>query len=134
MISQDGCPRLTDFSFAELAATDRQRAIDVSELLTWLAGRIGPDRAVATAAAVISAGGVAAAVPLMQPLALSAGTRRAIKGRDGLLKNTRAAAIAASGDDADKTSSGCSGCGRARCWRSPRWPAPFTSCCRRSPM
>ena len=102
MISQDGCPRLTDFSFAELAATSRQRAIDVAELLTWLAGRLGPDRAVAAAAAVIGASGVAAAVPLLQPLALSAGTRRAIKGQDGLLKNTRAAAIAASGDDADK--------------------------------
>ena len=102
MISQDGCPLLTDFSFAELAATSRQRAIDVAELLTSLAGRIGPDRAVATAAAVIGADGVAAAVPLLQPLALSAGTRRAIKGQDGLLKNTRAAAIAASGDDADK--------------------------------
>ena len=102
MISQDGCPRLTDFSFAELAATSRQRAIDVAELLTWLAGRIGPDRAVAAAAAVIGASGVAAAVPLLQPLALSAGTRRAIKGQDGLLKNTRAAAIAASGDDAGK--------------------------------
>ena len=102
MISQDGCPRLTDFSFAELAATSRQRAIDVAELLTWLAGRIGPDRAVDAAAAVIGASGVAAAVPLLQPLALSAGTRRAIKGQDGLLKNTRAAAIAASGDDADK--------------------------------
>ena len=48
------------------------------------------------------ASGVATAVPLLQPLALSAGTRRAIKGQDGLLKNTRAAAIAASGDDADK--------------------------------
>ena len=33
-----------------------------------------------------------------------------------------------------RTSSGCSGCGRARCWRSPRWPAPFTSCFPRSPM
>jgi uncharacterized membrane protein YbhN (UPF0104 family) len=102
MISQDGCPLLADFSFAELAATSRQRAIDVAELLTWLAGRIGPDRAVAAAADVIGADGVAAAVPLLQPLALSAGTRRAIKGQDGLLKNTRAAAIAASGDDADK--------------------------------
>ncbi len=101
MISQDGCPRLADFSFAELAATDRQRAIDVAELLTWLAGRIGPDRAAASAAAVIGADGVAAAVPLLQPLALSAGTRREIKGQDGLLKKTRAAAIAASGDDAD---------------------------------
>ena len=102
MIGQNGCPRLVDFSFAELAATGRQRAIDVAELLTSLAGRIGPDRAAAAAAAVIGAGGVATAVPLLQPLALSAGTRRAIKGQDGLLKQTRAAAMAASGDDADK--------------------------------
>ena len=101
MISQNGCPVLVDFSFAELAATSRQRAIDVAELLTSLAGRIGPDRAAAAAAAAIGADGVATAVPLLQPLALSAGTRRAIKGRDGLLKKTRAAAIAASGDDAD---------------------------------
>ena len=102
MIGQDGSAVLADFSFAELAATSRQRAIDVAELLTSLAGRIGPDRAVATAAAAIGADGVAAAVPLLQPLALSAGTRREIKGQDGLLKNTRAAAIAASGDDADQ--------------------------------
>ena len=102
MIGQNGCPRLVDFSFAELAATGRQRAIDVAELLTSLAGRIGPDRAVAAAAAAIGAGGVATAVPLLQPLALSAGTRRAIKDQDGLLKRTRAAAIAASGDDADQ--------------------------------
>jgi undecaprenyl-diphosphatase len=102
MISEDGCPVLADFSFAELAASSRQRAIDVAELLTSLAGRIGPDRAAATAAAAIGAGGVAAAVPLLQPLALSAGTRRAIKGQDGLLKDTRAAAIAASGDEGDQ--------------------------------
>ena len=102
MIGQNGCPRLVDFSFAELAATGRQRAIDVAELLTSLAGRIGPDRAVAAAAAAIGAGGVATAVPLLQPLALSAGTRRAIKDQDGLLKRTRAAAIAASGDAADQ--------------------------------
>ena len=102
MIGQDGSAVLADFSFAELAATGRQRAIDVAELLTWLAGRIGPDRAVAAAAAAIGAGGVAAAVPLLQPLALSAGTRRAIKGQDALLKRTRAAAIAASGGVADQ--------------------------------
>ena len=102
MIGPDGSAVLVDFSFAELAATSRQRAIDVAELLTSLAGRIGPDRAVAAAADAIGAGGVAAAVPLLQPLALSAGTRREIKGQDGLLKNTRAAAIAACGDDADK--------------------------------
>ena len=102
MIGQNGCPRLVDFSFAELAATSRQRAIDVAELLTSLAGRIGPDRAVAAAAAAIGVSGVATAVPLLQPLALSAGTRHAIKGQDELLKRTRAAAMAASGDDADQ--------------------------------
>ena len=102
VIGQNGAALLVDFSFAELAASSRQRAIDVAELLTSLAGRIGPDRAVATAAAVIGAEGVAAAVPLLQPLALSAGTRREIKGQDELLKNTRAAAIAASGDGADQ--------------------------------
>ena len=102
MIGQDGSAVLADFSFAELAATGRQRAIDVAELLTSLAGRIGPDRAVAAAAAVIGADGVAAAVPLLQPLALSAGTRREIKGQDGLLKKTRAAAIASSGGKGDQ--------------------------------
>ena len=100
MLSHTGSALLVDFSFAELAATSRQRAIDVAELLTSLAGRIGPDRAVAAAAAAIGPAGVATAVPLLQPLALSAGTRHAIKGQGGLLKNTRAAAVAASGDDA----------------------------------
>jgi undecaprenyl-diphosphatase len=47
--------------------------------------------------------GVAAAVPLLQPLALSAGTRRAVARQKGLLTRTRAAAAAASGrPDTDK--------------------------------
>jgi glycosyltransferase 2 family protein len=102
MISQDGHPVLTDFSFAELAATTRQRAIDVAELLTSLAGRIGPDRAVAAASAALGDGAVAAAAPLLQPLALSGGTRRATKGQDGLVKRTRSAVMAASGGDDDQ--------------------------------
>ena len=60
MIGQNESAVLTDFSFAELAATSRQRAIDVAELLTSLAARIGPDRAVASAAAAI---GPAASAP-----------------------------------------------------------------------
>jgi undecaprenyl-diphosphatase len=101
VVDEGGRPWLTDFSFAELAATGRHLAIDVAELLTSLAGRIGPDRAVGTALPAIGRDGVATAVPLLQPLALSAGTRRAIKGQDGTLKRTRQAAIEASGDPAD---------------------------------
>jgi uncharacterized protein (TIRG00374 family) len=102
MVGENGCPRLADFSFAELAATSRQMAIDVAELLASLAGQIGPDRAVGSALPAIGRDGVATAVPLLQPLALSARTRHRIKGQDALLKRTREAAIAASGDQADQ--------------------------------
>jgi glycosyltransferase 2 family protein len=90
-------PWIVDFSFSELDATPRQMALDVAELLASLAAMIGADRAVAGAAAVIGRAGVAAAVPLLQPLALSASTRHAIGRRDGMLTQTRAAAAAASG-------------------------------------
>jgi glycosyltransferase 2 family protein len=90
-------PWLVDFSFSELGATQRQIALDVAELLASLAAIVGGDRAVASAAEVIGPDGIKAAVPLLQPLALSAGTRRAIARHDGLLGRTRAAAAAASG-------------------------------------
>jgi glycosyltransferase 2 family protein len=92
-----GRPWVVDFSFAELGATPRQMALDTAELLASLAAIIGAGRAVASAAAVIGPDGVAAAVPLLQPLALSAGTRRAVARQKGLLTQTRAAAAAASG-------------------------------------
>jgi glycosyltransferase 2 family protein len=94
---QAGRPWLTDFSFAELAATQRQMALDVAELLASLGTIAGAGRAVASAAAVIAPDDLAAAIPLLQPLALSAGTRRAVARHDGLLAETRAAATAASG-------------------------------------
>jgi uncharacterized protein (TIRG00374 family) len=90
-------PWIVDFSFSELGATQRQIALDIAELLASLAVIAGADRAVAGAAAVIGPDGVAAAVPLLQPLALSVGTRRAIARQDGLLTRTRAAAATASG-------------------------------------
>jgi glycosyltransferase 2 family protein len=92
-----GRPWIVDFSFSELGATPRQMALDTAELLASLAAIIGADKAVATAAAVIGPDNLAAAVPLLQPLALSAGTRRAVARRDGLLTRTRAAAATASG-------------------------------------
>ena len=92
-----GRPWVVDFSFAELGATPRQIALDTAELLASLAAIIGADRAVAGAAAGIGPDRVAAAVPLLQPLALSAGTRRAIARQKGLLTQTRQAAAAASG-------------------------------------
>jgi len=97
MAGDDGRPWLTDFSFSELAATQRQKDLDLAELLASLAIVTGADRAVSSAAAVIGARQLAAAMPLLQPLALSAATRHAIAREDGLLAHTRSAAAAASG-------------------------------------
>src|SRR5580692_81198 len=96
----DGLPWLTDFSFSELAATQRQKDLDLAELLASLALLVGADRTASSAAMVIGARQLAAAVPLLQPLALSAATRHAIAHEDGLLADTRSAAAAASGLDA----------------------------------
>ena len=100
MVSPAGQPRIVDFSFSELAATPRQMDLDVAELLASLAVLAGEDRAAAAAAEGLGRQEVARSVPLLQPLALSAATRRAVAGQDGLLTRTRAAAAAASGQAA----------------------------------
>ena len=122
-----GRPWIVDFSFSELGATQRQMALDVAELLASLAAMIGAGRAVGSAAAVIGPDGVGAAVPLLQPLALSAGTRRAVARHDGLLTDTRAAAAAASGRE-DQELARIQRVRPERCWRSPRPRARSTTC------
>ena len=100
MVSPAGQPRIVDFGFSELAATQRQMDLDVAELLASLAVLAGEDRAAAAAAVGLGGQEMARSLPLLQPLALSAATRRAVKGQDGLLTRTRAAAAAASGQEA----------------------------------
>jgi len=100
MVSPAGQPRIVDFSFSELAATQRQMDLDVAELLASLAVLVGQDRAAAAAAEGLGGPELARSLPLLQPLALSAATRRAVKGQDGLLTRTRTAAAAASGQEA----------------------------------
>jgi undecaprenyl-diphosphatase len=92
-----GRPVIADFSFSELSATPRQIDLDMAELLASLAALAGEDRAVSAAVKVLGPEGLAPAVPLLQPLALSAGTRRAVARQSGLLDRTRSAAAAASG-------------------------------------
>jgi glycosyltransferase 2 family protein len=97
VVDHAGGPWIVDFSFSELGATQRQMALDTAELLASLASIVGAGRAADSAAAVIGPDGVGAAVPLLQPLALSADPRRAVAPHDGLLAKTPAAAAAASG-------------------------------------
>ena len=97
MVDDAGQTWLTDFSFSDLTATQRQKDIDLAELTASVAPLVGADRAVSGATAVIGARGVAAVVPLLQPLALSAATRHSIAQHQGLLAKTRSAAAAAGG-------------------------------------
>src|SRR5215469_8059033 len=97
MVDQDGRPVIADFSFSEVSATRRQMDLDVAELLASLATLAGENRTVSTAVKALGTDGVKGAVPLLQPLALSAGTRRVVKQQDGLLTRTRSTAAAASG-------------------------------------
>ena len=119
MADPAGAPTIVDFSFSELDATPRQMDLDVAELLASLAVLAGEDRVVSAAAGVLGAGRLGRAVPLLQPLALSAATRRAVAGHDGLLTRTRAAAAAASGLQSPNWPA-CSGYGRGPCSPSPR--------------
>jgi glycosyltransferase 2 family protein len=97
MVDDAGQPWLTDFSFSDLTATQRHKDLDLAELMASLAVLAGADRAVSSAAPVIGTREVAAAAPLLQPLALSAATRHAIAGQQGLLAKTRSAAATADG-------------------------------------
>jgi glycosyltransferase 2 family protein len=92
VIDRSGRPWLVDFGFSDLAATGRQRALDVAELLASLATIAGADAAVAGAAAVLGRDAVAATAPVLQPLALSAATRCDVARHPGLLVSLRKAA------------------------------------------
>ncbi|MFH8379564.1 flippase-like domain-containing protein [Kitasatospora sp. NPDC018058] len=66
---------LVNLSGGDIAATDLTLRIDVAQLVTTFALRIGPERAVATANAVLGAERVAQALPLLQPVGMSRSTR-----------------------------------------------------------
>jgi uncharacterized protein (TIRG00374 family) len=97
MVDGETRPWLVDFSFSELAPSTRAVELDVAELLASLAAKVGADRAVNSAVEGIGAPSVGSAVPMLQPPALSAGTRREVARGEKLLSATRGAAASASG-------------------------------------
>ena len=89
---------IIDLGFGEESATPRMQAIDRAELLASLAVLVGTDRAVASAARVIEPPTLGATVPYLQPLALSAATRKQVS--KTLLHDLRAEVATASGEEA----------------------------------
>jgi undecaprenyl-diphosphatase len=76
--------RLVGFDFASSSARFRQTAGDVAQLLAATTAVVGAERAVASAVRVLGRETVAAALPVLQPAALSGWTHDALGGRDQL--------------------------------------------------
>ena len=94
LVDADRAPVIIDVGAGATAADARARALDRAELLASLAAHVGPEAAVGAAAGVIPAADLAAAMPYLQPLALSAASRRAVSKstlrslRDGIVEAT----------------------------------------------
>ena len=70
---------LVNLQDGDIAAGDLALRTDLAQLLTTMALRVGPERAVASAFAALGRDTVGSSVPLLQPLALSRGTRATLK-------------------------------------------------------
>ncbi|MFC0599648.1 lysylphosphatidylglycerol synthase transmembrane domain-containing protein [Streptomyces palmae] len=79
LVDPDGQVMLTDLRDGEIAAGDLVLRMDIAQLLTTLALRVGPERSVAAAVGVLGPDAVADSLPLLQPLALNRGTRATLR-------------------------------------------------------
>ncbi|MFE9695527.1 YbhN family protein [Streptomyces sp. NPDC006270] len=79
LVDGSGQAFVTDLRGGEIAAGDVVLRMDVAQLLTTLGLRVGAERSVAGALAVLGPDAVADSLPLLQPIALSRSTRAALR-------------------------------------------------------
>lgn len=85
-VAADGEPWMLDFGFSEVAVAEAILDADVAQLLASLAVVAGPERAVDSAIDVLGVDAVGAALPRLQPRALSGATQASLKEHPGRLK------------------------------------------------
>jgi undecaprenyl-diphosphatase len=90
-------PVIIDLGFGQTSSTPRLLSIDYAELLASLTALVGVERAVASADRALESSQLAAAMPYLQPLALSAATRRQVSKAE--LGSVRAAIAEATGEE-----------------------------------
>ncbi len=100
IVVTDDTPAIVDLSAATAPADARMQAIDRAELLTSLATVYGAEASVAAAARTLDANALAAASPYIQPLALSAATRK--RASKSTLKDVRESIAAVTGREPEK--------------------------------
>lgn len=85
---------LTGWEYGDVASSDLAQRLDVSQLLTVLALRVGAERAVASAARMLADEELAAIGPLLQGIALPRATRELVREHKGILVELREALLA----------------------------------------
>jgi uncharacterized membrane protein YbhN (UPF0104 family)/tRNA A-37 threonylcarbamoyl transferase component Bud32 len=79
LIDRSGTVYVTDLRSGEIAAGDIILRMDIAQLLTTFALRVGAERSVASALRVLGPDAVADSLPLLQPIALSRSTRATLR-------------------------------------------------------
>ncbi|MGW4840958.1 lysylphosphatidylglycerol synthase domain-containing protein [Streptomyces globisporus] len=79
LVDRSGRAFVTDLRGGEIAAGDLVLRMDVAQLLTTLGLRVGAERSVSGALAVLGPDAVADCLPLLQPIALSRSTRATLR-------------------------------------------------------
>ncbi|WP_435612358.1 lysylphosphatidylglycerol synthase domain-containing protein [Streptomyces sp. bgisy159] len=79
LVDRSGTVVLTDLRGGEIAAGDLLLRMDVAQLVTTLALRVGAERAVASAVGVLGPDAVADCLPMLQPIALTRSTRATLR-------------------------------------------------------
>ncbi|MFI9647268.1 lysylphosphatidylglycerol synthase domain-containing protein [Streptomyces sp. NPDC052040] len=110
VVDRSGTVVLTDLRSGEIAAGDLVLRMDIAQLLATLGLRVGAERAVASAVAVLGPDAVADCLPLLQPIALTRSTRatlrklareRAEREREAVLEASRQAKLARAAEAGD---------------------------------
>ncbi|MBF9067616.1 flippase-like domain-containing protein [Streptacidiphilus sp. NEAU-YB345] len=76
LVTEDGSTCLVNLAGGDIAAGDLALRMDVAQLLTTFALRVGAERAVTSATEVLGTSRTAAALPMLQPVGLSRSTRQ----------------------------------------------------------
>ncbi|GAA2465856.1 lysylphosphatidylglycerol synthase transmembrane domain-containing protein [Streptomyces macrosporus] len=121
LVDRSGTVFLTDFSGGEIAAGDLVLRMDVAQMLTTFGLRVGAERSVAAAVAVLGPDAVADSLPLLQPIALNRNTRATLRRlAKERAQREREAAIEASRAGREAAGEGEAGELEAAGGRSPR--------------
>jgi uncharacterized protein (TIRG00374 family) len=97
LLDGDGDVWIVDFDRASIAASDRELARDIAELLVSLSALVGVEQTVSSAVEVLGRDVVAECLPQLQPLALAPDVRKLAKKRKGLLDEVSEAVRVATG-------------------------------------